>query len=448
MKGGFFVILCFCLAVSVTFCTEENDTFVPTREWQRIKEGQKVPPGLHYRINLETGEKEAKILEQGESESHKSSLTVVEDEVGRDNASERPTHEEALKNIPGDSFEYSPEEMKEIKSKFRTYEDIKHELKDQLNLDVKTDSEIITSFIKRYEGLKKDTVNPEVIKILEELEYLVHQIDNANNFVNQNGIEKVIVPNIANQTNSIIRTKALQLLGAVMQNNPKAQISAFERNIGDHLTRLLATSKLGDELSAATYAIGSLIRKFPLAQKESLTKRGLSVLLDIWTKHVDLKVKIKVLILISDLVRESHDVASQQNEPSEKHVEKFNQYQRVNIEKLLNEYEFCPRFEQLMTSSKTDLTKCTESMERVIHSMQLTKYMCFESWSRSADLRHVLLVLKNRVTWLSSTEKKDPENFEFLLELEDGFHRLQHELYMREEDQQSSESDKSRKDEL
>ncbi|XP_059619512.1 nucleotide exchange factor Sil1 [Phlebotomus argentipes] len=445
MKSGFLVIYCTYLLVGVTFSTEDNDTFVPTREWQRVKEGQKVPAGLHYRINLETGEKEAKILEQGEeTENPKSSLTVIEDEVANENDSGRPTHEEALKNIPGENFEYTPEQMKEIKSKFRTYEDIKHELKDHLNLDVKTDAEIISSFMKKYDGLKKNTVNPEVIKILDELEYLVHQIDNANNFVDQNGIEKIIIPNIVNQTNSIIRTKALLLLGAVMHNNPKAQISAFERNIIEYLTRLLATSKLGDELSAGTFAIGSLIRKFPLAQKESLTKRGLSVLLDIWTKHIELKVKLKVLILIADLVRESHDVASQQNEPDEKDEEKFRQYQRVGIEKLLDEYEFCPRFEQLMTSSKADLSKCTESMEKVIHSMQLTKDMCFESWSQSGDLRHVILVLKNQVTWLLSAEK-DPEKFEFLIELEDGFHRLHQELYVRED---YEESDTKRKDEL
>lgn len=403
-----------------------------------------MPPGLHYRINLETGEKEAKILEEtDESENQKSSLATVEEEVGKENASDSPTLEDALKNIPGDSFQYTPEQIKEIKSKFRTYEDIKHELKDDLNMDVKTDAEIVTSLIKKYEGLKKGTVNPEVIKILEELEYLVHQIDNANNFVDQNGIEKIIIPNIVNQTNSIIRTKALMLLGAVIHNNPRAQISAFERNVGEHLTRLLASSKLGDELSAAIYATGSLIRKFPLAQKESLTKRGISVLLDIWTKHVDLKVKIKVLTLIADLVRESHDVALQQNEPSEKDEEKFRQYQRVHIEKLLDEYEFCPRFEQLMASSKADLTKCADSIEKVIHSMQLTKDMCFDSWSQSPDLRHVILVLKNRVTWLSSMER-DPENFEFLIELESGLHRLQHEIYI----QDDSESDMSRKDEL
>ena len=37
--------------------------FVATKEWQDIQEGQSVPSGLHYRMNLETGRKEAKLMD-------------------------------------------------------------------------------------------------------------------------------------------------------------------------------------------------------------------------------------------------------------------------------------------------------------------------------------------------------------------------------------------------
>ena len=40
----------------------ETSDFVATNEWQEIQEGQKCPGGLHYRMNLETGKKEAKLL--------------------------------------------------------------------------------------------------------------------------------------------------------------------------------------------------------------------------------------------------------------------------------------------------------------------------------------------------------------------------------------------------
>jgi nucleotide exchange factor SIL1 len=41
-----------------------DEVFVATSEWREIRDGQKVPSGLHYRINLETGKKEAKTLSE------------------------------------------------------------------------------------------------------------------------------------------------------------------------------------------------------------------------------------------------------------------------------------------------------------------------------------------------------------------------------------------------
>ena len=48
-----------------------DNKFVATNEWQEIKDGQKVPSMLHYRMNLATGKKEAKLLE-GDIETGKS----------------------------------------------------------------------------------------------------------------------------------------------------------------------------------------------------------------------------------------------------------------------------------------------------------------------------------------------------------------------------------------
>ena len=45
-----------------------HETFVATNEWQEIKDGQKVPGGLHYRLNFETGKKEAKLLDPTDSD--------------------------------------------------------------------------------------------------------------------------------------------------------------------------------------------------------------------------------------------------------------------------------------------------------------------------------------------------------------------------------------------
>ena len=46
------------------FFLVSKEEFVPTDEWQVVKEGQAIPKGLHVRLNLQTGVKEAKLLEQ------------------------------------------------------------------------------------------------------------------------------------------------------------------------------------------------------------------------------------------------------------------------------------------------------------------------------------------------------------------------------------------------
>ena len=42
---------------------ERRDVFVATKQWQVVREGQAIPPGLHVRMNLQTGLKEAKLLD-------------------------------------------------------------------------------------------------------------------------------------------------------------------------------------------------------------------------------------------------------------------------------------------------------------------------------------------------------------------------------------------------
>ena len=52
--------------------------FEPTEEWQEIKPGQSIPPGLHVRVDLQTGLKEAKLMDSEESDS-----TTGSSELGR-----------------------------------------------------------------------------------------------------------------------------------------------------------------------------------------------------------------------------------------------------------------------------------------------------------------------------------------------------------------------------
>ena len=59
---------------------EGVSVFEPTREWKTVNEGQAIPAGLHVRMNLETGKKEARLMEDdattaGDSKKDKTSQT-------------------------------------------------------------------------------------------------------------------------------------------------------------------------------------------------------------------------------------------------------------------------------------------------------------------------------------------------------------------------------------
>ena len=60
------MIASFLLVTLLSGCCEAGD-FVATNEWQEIKEGQSIGKGLHVRLNLQTGIKEAKLMDENES---------------------------------------------------------------------------------------------------------------------------------------------------------------------------------------------------------------------------------------------------------------------------------------------------------------------------------------------------------------------------------------------
>jgi len=59
------------LLILTALCSINSNSaeFVATSEWQLVPEGEAIPNGLHYRIDLEKGEKWAKLLSE-EDENH------------------------------------------------------------------------------------------------------------------------------------------------------------------------------------------------------------------------------------------------------------------------------------------------------------------------------------------------------------------------------------------
>ena len=103
----------------------------------------------------------------------------------------------------------SPEELKERK-------DILDKMK--FNKDI----EIIKSLMAIYDN---STIE-EKLNILEDLDFLLHQIDNARDFVSLGGLNKIILPALESlEIAEEIVAKAAILVGSASQGNPEVQVS-------------------------------------------------------------------------------------------------------------------------------------------------------------------------------------------------------------------------------
>ncbi|KFB38644.1 AGAP003488-PA-like protein [Anopheles sinensis] len=432
-----FVIVCLNVAFIVGGNgTGSNETaFVATNEWQEIKEGQSIPQGLHVRINLSTGKKEAKLLDPDDGTD--SSLSMVPGEELKDHGVDRAAPDtvaglkldalrDALRDIPADVYEEDENRDDTIRGKFKSYEQIKQELKDA-NVELKSDSEIMSALFDRFsETLSKTTAEqrPELDALFEDLQYLAHQIDNALNFIDRGGVEKILWPSLNSTDDAPTRVQALKLLGVIVQNNPKAKVALVERNAGTNLLTALGRASTTEEISAALYAFGSLVRKFPFAQRQLLTPHGYSLLYGVWTKKVELKVKVKVLQLLADVLEDY--VAATEGGAAGPDQTTVEQYRSTKLIEGLEKTEFCKYAGEFFHQHRTVLVPEENLSDETVQALRSCGKLCHDAWSQCPLFRHTLLVLRNN---LDHRLDEDSELVEYRRDIQKNIDDFIGELY-------------------
>lgn len=300
-----------------------------------------------------------------------------------------PSLEEILKNIPTNVYQYTEEDIKKIKSKFKTYEQLKSDMK-EIDMDIKTDNEIMNGLFNEYLVEDSYVSDEKKILIMQEFEELVHQIDNALTFLSAGGYERIILPNLVNQTNVALRKSALLILGAALQNNAKAKIFAFEKNAGEHLTKIIANSNSADEIGPAIYALGGFLRGFPLAQREILPKSGLSILLNILKddrSHL-YRIKIKIFRLLDDIYQNLKDSSSEDEMYSK-------QFSLTDYEQALNSSIYCDSVLEFLKLFKSDIDVDVDVAKDVLNHLENMQHICLTTWSQSETFQTFLFNAKN-----------------------------------------------------
>ena len=210
---------------------EENITiFVPTNQWQQLLPGQAVPAGLHVRINLQTGEKEAKLIdEENENDDKMGDRRRLHhygysDRRGIINKQTRAFKaEELLKESHEDDnsdIKLLTHDITSTDGVGNTNDDTStphHDIdndKKLYKLNLVTDD--VKQMIKLVDILRDNSSSSEeLIFALTELEYLVHQIDNARDLDIIDGLKLVVF--LLEHTNDTVQCNAAHVIGAAAQ---------------------------------------------------------------------------------------------------------------------------------------------------------------------------------------------------------------------------------------
>ncbi|XP_041476573.1 nucleotide exchange factor SIL1-like [Lytechinus variegatus] len=396
------------------------EVFKPSDEWQPIKEGQAIPAGLHVRINLATGEKEAKYLDDQETSlTGDKSQEKVENNVEEMEKHHREELQERLAKMTDDDKcdDCNDNEalIEEVKQRYRSIEEIKKEFS-KLEVDIKTDYEIMAELLDEYR--KRIDLSPEARKlILQDLEFFVHKVDNGVDFASLGGWD--VIMGALNSTEVVLNSEAAHVLGSAVQSNPKAQVSAFDSGALHALLHVLSRSPSITVKKRALYGLSSLIRLFPFAQRKFIELGGLSVLSGLMRETSDYLplldnsvhlIQVKSVTLVHDLLVEQRNAFYlETSDADEVAKERKSQYEKVNLVANLIDGGWCNAVPMLLDEPDHD------SREKIL--LSLNTFQSFCDYSTNLDLHHRLETLRKEYSALAGEETRTGDG-------DDYFHSL------------------------
>eukprot|EP00731_Ephydatia_muelleri_P021102 Em0013g829a len=323
--------------------------FIPTNEWQVVDDGQSIPPGLHVRINFETGVKEAKLLDpedKGEadhvttvdsSDDHRvtADVGVAKATFSDDSKAFKPTGDQRRVHHYGNSDRrgiinkktkpFTQQELMEAVQKqgsseegpiqaitysapVRESDGYSDSMPHLHNVHRNpTDVEVMVELL----GVLGDvrTHHPESLQALEELEYHVHQLDNARELNSVGGL--VVLLRLLNASSDEVRGMAAQVLGSAVQSNPPVQTEVLGYGGLDLLWALVRSEGESESVKKrALFAVGALLRRNPVAQHTFLAvHHGFDVLARKFSGSSP-QFQLRAVTLVTDLVSEEQERAA------------------------------------------------------------------------------------------------------------------------------------------
>ncbi|XP_078524548.1 nucleotide exchange factor SIL1 [Lissotriton helveticus] len=385
---------------------EDQQVFQPTHEWQVVRPGQAVPPGLHIRLNLQTGVNEAKLQD---TEPAVKKGAKKETKLHLDPSLYTPQElKEALSKIKEDAAAESPEEKRrkeKFKQEFRPIEELKQEF-ERLHMNIESDFQIMERLLQILNS--STSTLDEKSSALYDLEYYVHQVDNAQDLLPLGGLQLVI--NGLNSTEPLLKERSAFVLGAALSSNPKVQIKAMEGGALQKLLVILATSQPLPVKKKALFAMSSLLRQFPYAQQHFLRLGGLDVLKGLCRDKETQTLSVRVVTLLYDLIVEKKIVLEAAN-GSELEKEKIQQYSQVDFIGAVLEHGWCTLIPGLLSVPEHD------HREKVLKIIKLLLPTCGDSFKTDKQLGTTLSILLKEYQDLWTEEQQEGEKDGYFKEI-------------------------------
>lgn len=361
-----------------------DEVFVPTSEWQIVKNNQAIPPGLHVRMNIQTGLKEAKLLDENDPSSKKDPKEKMKNFIEKLN-----DH----KNDGLDPKERVGKQMDQLKKKFK-----------ETNLHVNSDTEIIKKSIS---NMKSSNDKKELLKILDDLEFVVHKYDNGLVFSDLGGFEMVM--NRLNSTHdSDLKMKLALVLGSSLQSNFYVQKHALDSNllqlILNQITISTHSANQDKVLAKFIFVLSGFLRNYPSAQNHFIQHNGIETLVKVLENHsYCIKIKVKVLTLINDLIIERNEASKHLKDGNKEQVRKYHEYLKFDLVNKIIQTDLCKQFEPALINA-TD----SDSHEKIYDAILSLINECKKSFTPA--LKNLLKKLKNESTSNAVESNEQKEN--------------------------------------
>ncbi|XP_059030687.1 nucleotide exchange factor SIL1 isoform X7 [Mustela lutreola] len=402
--------------------SEVLEVFYPTHEWQALRPGQAVPAGSHVRLNLQTGAREVKLQEEDKFRSNLKGLKKGRRlDINTNTYTSQDLKSALAKFKEGAEVESSKEDkarQAKVKRLFRPIEELKKDF-EELNVIIETDMQIMVRLINKFNSSSSSL--EEKIAALFDLEYYVHQMDNAQDLLSFGGLQVVI--NGLNSTEPLVKEYAAFVLGAAFSSNPKVQVEAIEGGALQKLLVILATEQPLPAKKKVLFALCSLLRHFPYAQQQFLKLGGLQVLRSLVQAKGTEMLAVRVVTLLYDLVTEKQKFAEEEAElTQETSPEKLQQYRQVPLLPGLREQGWCEIIAHLLALPEHD------AREKVLQTLGALLATCRDRYYQDPQLNRTLVSLQAEYQALAALELQDGEDESYFRELLGSINSLLKEL--------------------